>query len=102
MILTIYLYQGKHFLTTQNNLFQCFNNKYCLRPQEDIVNFARHRLNESRYHVITRNCQHFANECRYGINTSQEVNRTINRTTELVSYVASGIIAFMIVDRLRN
>jgi hypothetical protein len=102
MILTINVCQGTNFLTTQNNLFQCVNNKYCLRPQEDIVNFARHRLNESRYHVITRNCQHFANECRYGINTSQEVNRTINRTTELVSYVASGIIAFMIVDRLRN
>lgn len=36
------------------------------RSKEEIVSEARKRLGEQGYSVTSKNCQHFASECRNG------------------------------------
>ena len=45
-----------------------------LRDPSDIVASAKKRLGETEYNVVTKNCQHFATECRYGQSRSTEVD----------------------------
>jgi hypothetical protein len=43
----------------------------------EIIKYARDRLGDKGYNLVTENCQHFATECRYGAAQSHEV-RTKN------------------------
>ena len=49
---------------------------YCYtfkRKPHEIIKYARERLGDEGYNLITENCQHFATECRYGEPQSHEV-----------------------------
>lgn len=50
-------------------------------PQE-IVQRARSRLGENRYHVLRNNCEHFCNWCISGRNRSAQVERPLAFTLQ--------------------
>ncbi len=61
-----------------------------LRPQSEIVATARRRLGEDGYNVIHNNCEHFVNECAFGIRRSaqeEEMRRRWNARPKLDVYV---------------
>ena len=43
-------------------------------PSEQVVENARVRLGEKGYSILTNNCEHFANECKYGVKKSRQVD----------------------------
>ncbi len=50
------------------------------RSKEEIVIEANKRLGEKGYSVTSKNCQHFASECRNGKPFSPEVNQVATVT----------------------
>ena len=42
---------------------------------EEIVRRARSRLGEDDYRVLSNNCEHFCNWCRYGVSNSAQADR---------------------------
>lgn len=42
-------------------------------PSDQVVDYARSRLGERGYNIFTNNCEHFANECKYGKRMSRQV-----------------------------
>lgn len=48
----------------------------CFNPPE-VVRRARSRLNEGEYHLIFKNCEHFAVWCKIGVQRSVQVERTV-------------------------
>ena len=45
-------------------------------PVDEIIQRAKSRLGKCKgtYNLVSNNCEHFANWCRYGSNESQQVN----------------------------
>ena len=43
-------------------------------PSDQVVENARARLGEKGYSILTNNCEHFANECKYGVKKSRQVD----------------------------
>uniref|UniRef100_A0A914D2G5 LRAT domain-containing protein n=1 Tax=Acrobeloides nanus TaxID=290746 RepID=A0A914D2G5_9BILA len=44
-------------------------------PAEDIKKTAIEHIGDGQYSLITYNCEHFANDCRYGREYSRQVNQ---------------------------
>ena len=66
---------GSSFAPQWENLFNFLKrNNYNLYSPGDTVQRARSRLNESKYNLITNNCEHFAIWCKTGISESHQVN----------------------------
>lgn len=42
-------------------------------PSDQVVDNAKSRLGERGYNLFTNNCEHFANECKYGRRMSRQV-----------------------------
>ncbi|MFY9178266.1 MAG: lecithin retinol acyltransferase family protein [Venatoribacter sp.] len=62
---------------------------------EQIVERAKHRLNENEYSVFTNNCEHFVNDCIHGRKKSEQINKVTDAaTTFSVGAIAFGIIRF--------
>lgn len=54
-----------------------FNFKYFSHkrfPADEIVERALSEVGKRAYHIVTKNCEHFANWCRYGIEKSKQVS----------------------------
>lgn len=60
------------------------DNSQTPRKPHEIIKYARERLGDKGYNLVTENCQHFATECRYGVAQSHEVITT-------ASYLAGGL-----------
>ncbi len=45
------------------------------RSIEDIVSYAESRLGEGGYDILYNNCEHFANECVFGLHRCSQVDR---------------------------
>lgn len=52
--------------------------KECKRTPQEIVNYAFTRLGEKGYDLINNNCEHFSNECVFGIAQSTQVENIKN------------------------
>ena len=48
-------------------------NRYPAFPSDQVVDNAKARLGERGYSILNNNCEHFANECKYGIKESRQV-----------------------------
>jgi Lecithin retinol acyltransferase len=66
--------------------------------ERDILSRARSRLGESRYRLLTNNCEHFSEWSRFGTSRSSQVERwlgsapTVTRT--LVARIGRGLARF--------
>lgn len=58
------------------------NEKKQLRSQNEIVAAARSRLGEEGYNVIHNNCEHFVNECAFGVRRSAQEEEMRRRWSE--------------------
>ncbi|GMS81238.1 hypothetical protein PENTCL1PPCAC_30323, partial [Pristionchus entomophagus] len=68
------------------------DNKQEPRSPEEIIEMAKQKLGESEYNLVTNNCEHFANYCRYGRKRSGQV-----QTTAQASAGVFGIFAAVVV-----
>lgn len=59
---------------------------YHLYTPEQTVARARTRLGESRYNVVTNNCEHFAIWCKTGVHESMQVNEMFRLLTNSKGY----------------
>jgi Lecithin retinol acyltransferase len=66
--------------------------------EQDIVNRARSRLGESRYRLLTNNCEHFSEWSRFGTSRSPQVERWLGSapavTRTLVANIGRGLARF--------
>jgi len=66
--------------------------------EQDIVTRARSRLGESRYRLLTNNCEHFSEWARFGTSRSHQIERWLGWapivTHTLVEKLASGLARF--------
>jgi hypothetical protein len=67
--------------------------KILLRSKAEIVSEAKKRLGEKGYSVTTKNCQHFASECRNGKPFSPEVSQVA--TVSFYSGVLGAMALFL-------
>ena len=49
-------------------------------------------IGEQEYHILWNNCEHFVNWCRTGKRESQQAERFIENTSEVVSKVVAGAV----------
>jgi hypothetical protein len=56
---------------------------------QDILARARSRLGENRYHLLTNNCEHFAEWSRYGESRSAQVERWIGAPASVLHFLGS-------------
>ena len=62
-------------------------------PPETTVRLAKERLGEGGYHMIRNNCEHFANECMFGVKRSlqeEEIFEMWNTRPVLNVYIAEA------------
>jgi hypothetical protein len=57
----------------------------------EIVARARSRLGESRYRLLTNNCEHFSEWSRFGVSRSSQVDRWIGLSTAVVRGLVSMV-----------
>jgi len=48
------------------------------RSPEEIVKYARGRLGDKGYNVVSNNCEHFSNECAFGEHKSFQVDNVMS------------------------
>ena len=48
------------------------------RSPQDIINFAFSRIGDKGYNIISNNCEHFANECLFGVKKSNQVDSILS------------------------
>ncbi len=48
------------------------------REPQDIINYAFSRIGEKGYNLISNNCEHFANECLFGVKKSNQVDSILS------------------------
>ncbi|XP_059147866.1 phospholipase A and acyltransferase 3-like isoform X1 [Physella acuta] len=56
---------------------------------ETVLKKAKQSLGETKYNLLTRNCEHFVNEVKYGRKQSDQVNEGISVTTGLLGALAA-------------
>ncbi len=56
---------------------------------QDILQRAHSRLGENRYHLLTNNCEHFAEWSRYGESRSPQVERWVGAPASVLRSLAS-------------
>ncbi|KAK3084841.1 hypothetical protein FSP39_020013 [Pinctada imbricata] len=64
-------------LVRVNNMY---DGKQTPLDQAKILETAKQRLGDKKYNLLTNNCEHFANECRYGIPQSSQLTLGENDT----------------------
>jgi hypothetical protein len=57
----------------------------------EIVRRALSRVGESRYHLLTNNCEHFCEWCLHGEPRSRQVERWMSAPRRLVVLVTNGL-----------
>ena len=60
---------------------------YIAFPAEQVIAMAKARLGEKGYNILINNCEHFANECKYGVRRSRQVEDTLKETAMLTCVV---------------
>lgn len=66
------------FVPQWDNLFKILKRfNYNLYSPEETVQRARERSGESKYNLVTNNCEHFAIWCKTGISESHQVNEIL-------------------------
>ena len=48
------------------------------RNPQDIVNYAFSRIGDKGYNIISNNCEHFVNECLFGVKKSNQVDSILS------------------------
>ena len=48
------------------------------RNPQDIINYAFSRIGDKGYNLISNNCEHFANECLFGVKKSNQVDSILS------------------------
>jgi hypothetical protein len=66
--------------------------KYRLYSPAETVERAKSRVGESRYNLVTNNCEHFSVWCKTGIHQSYQVNRIL----QLLEHLDEPRTAFVI------
>lgn len=61
---------------------------------EQILERARCRLGESRYRLMTNNCEHFVEWCFYGVQRSFQVDRAVNFPRFMGERIQNAIAGF--------
>lgn len=68
------------FAPQWDNLFKTLKRiDYNLYSPEETVQRARERMDESKYNLVTNNCEHFAIWCKTGISESHQVNEVLGQ-----------------------
>ena len=53
------------------------------RTPQEVVNSALSRIGEKGYNIISNNCEHFANECVFGVKKSEQVENVMSFLSSL-------------------
>jgi hypothetical protein len=69
-------------------------------PVEETLQRARSRLGESRYRLLSNNCEHFVEWCLYDVHRSFQVERALNFPRMMGEYL-QGVVARFLAKLLR-
>lgn len=70
---------GSSFAPQWDNIFKILKrSNYNLYSPEETVKRARERIGESKYNLVTNNCEHFAIWCKTGVSESHQVNEILD------------------------
>ncbi len=69
---------------------------------EDVMQRAESRLEESRYHLLFNNCEHFARWCMTGIAESKQVKSAVRTMFVAASVIIVGGIATVVAAKARR
>ena len=61
----------------------CRGERKLLRSPEQILAAARAALGRKGYHIIRNNCEHFSNECAFGVHYSRQTDHLDDARKEL-------------------
>ena len=59
--------------------------KYHLYSPEETVRRAESRLGETKYNLLTENCEHFAIWCKTGVSESHQVNALLEGLEQIIT-----------------
>ena len=76
-VLLLFPVSSGHTLTIRNIFCRPYS-------EEEIVKRAKSKLGEKGYNVLFKNCEHFVTWCRYGKESSQQVNRVFSPSTLVI------------------
>ncbi|MDR2822663.1 MAG: lecithin retinol acyltransferase family protein [Acholeplasmatales bacterium] len=48
------------------------------KNSDEVVKYALSKLGEKGYNIITNNCEHFCNECIFGVKQSEQVDSVLS------------------------
>ena len=73
----------------QNKKIEIKLHPHCTFSPEKIVQRAKSRLSESKYNLISNNCEHFVHWCIYNVNESKQIS-TSKKIIAVMSKVLKG------------
>lgn len=81
----------QNFLGTAKSYFVvCFPEDIFCFSAEETVRRAEEKLGETKYSLISNNCEHFAIWCKTGCTESQQVETAIQKITEIITVVVDN------------
>ena len=63
------------------------SDEYNAFDSDKVIALTKARLGEGGYNILTNNCEHFANECKYGIKRSRQVEIVIKEACRVAIIV---------------
>ncbi|MBO4524227.1 MAG: lecithin retinol acyltransferase family protein [Spirochaetia bacterium] len=61
------------------------SDEYNAFDSDKVIALAKARLGKRGYNILTNNCEHFANECKYGVKRSRQVEIVIKEAGRVAS-----------------
>lgn len=82
--------KGQKICVVKNQAVSCY-------PPNEVVHRAISKLNDSGYNLFSNNCEHFANWCKTGENSSEQINTKVKWVGGTVAVASLVILPELIV-----